>query len=116
MIPALALILAFQLSGEAAARATGLPVPGPVLGMIALVVTLTVFPRLGDTIAPAAQVILSALTLFFVPAGVGVIAHFGVLRDAGPALAVALVVSTVAAIAAGALTFAAVARLTGKGT
>jgi putative effector of murein hydrolase LrgA (UPF0299 family) len=115
MIPALALILAFQLGGEALARAVGLPVPGPVLGMIALVATLTAFPRLGDTLAPAAQTILSALTLFFVPAGVGVIAHLGVLRDAGPALAVALVASTVAAIAVGALVFAAVARLTGKG-
>lgn len=115
MIPALAVILAFQLGGEAAARATGLPVPGPVLGMVALVAALTAFPRLGATLAPAAQAILSALTLFFVPAGVGVVAHGGVLRDAGPALALALVVSTVAAIAAGALVFAAVARMTGKG-
>ncbi|MFN6977506.1 MAG: CidA/LrgA family protein [Gemmobacter sp.] len=113
MIPALATILAFQLGGEAISRGLGLPVPGPVIGMIALVGAMTAAPRLGTMLTPAAQGILGNLTLFFVPAGVGVIAHAGVLRDAGPALALALVVSTIAAIAAGALAFAAVARLTG---
>jgi putative effector of murein hydrolase LrgA (UPF0299 family) len=115
MIAALVVILGFQLLGEAIARATGLPVPGPVIGMLGLVAALASIPGLGARIAPTAQGILGALTLFFVPAGVGVIAHLGVLREAGPALALALVVSTVAAIAAGALAFVAVARLTGRG-
>jgi len=114
MIPAIATILGFQLAGTVLSRAFALPLPGPVLGMVALVLTCTLAPRVGEAIRPTAQGLLQHLSLLFVPAGVGVVAHIGVLRDAGPALALALVVSTIAAIAVGALTFAAVARLTGN--
>jgi len=115
MIHALALILTFQLGGEAAARALGLPVPGPVLGLAALVLALALLPRLAALIRPTAQGILAHLALLFVPAGVGVVGHLGTLgAEAGP-LALALVGSTVLAIAVGAGVFVAVARLTGAG-
>ncbi|WP_343116231.1 CidA/LrgA family protein [Ostreiculturibacter nitratireducens] len=113
MIPALATILAFQLAGEAAARAFDLPLPGPVLGMVALVAAFLASPRLAAAIRPTAQGLLAHLSLLFVPAGVGVVAHMGVLRDEGLGIFVALVVSTILAIAVGAVTFAAVARITG---
>lgn len=113
MIPALATILAFQLAGEATARAFDLPLPGPVLGMVALVAAFLASPRLAAAVRPTAQGLLAHLSLLFVPAGVGVVAHLGVLRDAGVAIFAALLVSTVLAIAVGALAFAGVARLTG---
>lgn len=113
MIPALATILAFQLAGEVVARGLDLPLPGPVLGMVALVAAFLASPRLAEMIRPTAQGLLAHLSLLFVPAGVGVVAHLSVLRDAGVAIFVAIVVSTVLAIIAGALAFAAVARLTG---
>ena len=53
------------------------------------------------------------LTFGVVPAGTGVIGHLDKITAQGPALAVVLIVSTVAAIAAGALAFAGVARLLG---
>ena len=112
MIPALATILAFQLMGEVAARSLDLPLPGPVLGMVALVAAFLAQPRLARAVQPTAQGLLAHLSLLFVPAGVGVVAHFGVLRDAGPAIFLALLLSTAVAIGAGALAFAAVARLT----
>ncbi|NLE18494.1 MAG: CidA/LrgA family protein, partial [Propioniciclava sp.] len=34
MIGGLALLLAFQLVGELVVRLTGLPIPGPVIGMV----------------------------------------------------------------------------------
>ena len=40
MLPWLALLLVFQLAGEAARHALALPVPGPVLGMLALLLAL----------------------------------------------------------------------------
>ncbi|MFC2970058.1 CidA/LrgA family protein [Acidimangrovimonas pyrenivorans] len=115
MIPALTVILLCQLAGEVAARALGLPLPGPVIGMALLLAALVLSPRLVARVRPVAQGILGNLSLLFVPAGVGVVGHLGVLTREGPALLVALVLSTVLAIAVGALVFAAVARLVGEG-
>ena len=114
MIPALALILAFQLGGEVAARGLGLPLPGPVVGMVALLGACLVRPALAGLLRPVAGGLLAHLSLFFVPAGVGVIAHLPLLRSEGAALAAAVAVSTILAILAGAWAFAAVARLTGS--
>ncbi|MDO5641939.1 MAG: CidA/LrgA family protein [Paracoccus sp. (in: a-proteobacteria)] len=114
MIPGLTLILCFQLLGEIATRGLGLPMPGPVAGLILLLSGCCLSRRLGDVIRPVARGILGHLSLFFVPAGVGIIAHWPILSRHGPGLAVVLIVSTVLAIAVAALSFAAVQRLTGK--
>lgn len=113
MIRALAIILGFQLAGEAASRAFSLPLPGPVLGLIGLVITCILRPAVAEAIRPTAAGLLAHLSLFFVPAGVGIVAHLDLLRTHGLGLAVALTGSTVLAIAAGAWAFTAVARLTG---
>lgn len=112
MIPALLALFLSQLAGEAAARALQLPLPGPVLGMLLLLVAFAVFPPLVAAIRPLAQGILGHLSLLFVPAGVGVIGHLNRLGAEGGAILLAVFVSTVLAITVGALTFAAVARLT----
>lgn len=113
MILALALLLGFQLAGEVTARALGLTLPGPVLGMAFLLVAMIAAPRLAETVRAAAQGLLSHLSLLFVPAGVGVVGHLERLgADGGPIL-IAIVLSTILAIAAGALAFTAVARLMG---
>lgn len=114
MIPALTIILCFQLIGEVGSRVLGLPLPGPVIGLVLLVGVGVARPALADKIRPVAQGLLGHLSLFFVPAGVGVIAHLPTLAQHGLGLALALIVSTLLAIAAGALTFTAVARMTGS--
>ncbi|AUH35358.1 CidA/LrgA family protein [Paracoccus tegillarcae] len=114
MIWTLAVILSFQLVGEVASRGLGLPLPGPVIGLLLLVAACMVRPALAERIRPTSQGLLQHLSLFFVPAGVGVVAHMGLIRDQGLALALAIAGSTVLAIAAGALAFVAVARLTGS--
>lgn len=113
MIPALLTLLAAQLAGEALTRLTGAPLPGPVAGMLLLLAGFALIPRLLDLVRPLATGILGNLSLLFVPAGTGVIGHLDKITAYGPALIVVLVVSTLAAIAAGALAFALVARLTG---
>lgn len=114
MVPALSIILIFQLVGEVISRALHLPLPGPVLGMVGLVLALQMIPPLGALIRPAAQGLLANLALLFVPAGVGVVAHLPTIAAHGLALAVSLVVSTLLAIIVGALTFTWVARLVGS--
>lgn len=115
MIPALVILLCFQLVGEVAARGLGLPLPGPVIGLVLLVVSCSLRPALAERLRPVVQGLLGNLSLFFVPAGVGVVAHLGEFRSDGLAIAVALIASTALAIAVGALVFVQVVRLTGRG-
>jgi len=75
-------LLACELAGEVIVRLVNAPIPGPVVGMMLLFVLL----RLRRT-SPTAGVVrvgeylLGHLQLFFVPAGVGVVAYLAVLRD-----------------------------------
>jgi holin-like protein len=112
MIPALVTLLGFQLAGEVLSRALALPLPGPVLGMLGLVAAFGLFPRLVELVRPTAQGLLANLSLLFVPAGVGVVAHLHELEVNALAIGLALVVSTPLAIVVGALVFTGVARLT----
>ena len=106
MIPALAALLVFQLIGEALVRTLGVPVPGPVVGMALLLLTLVLRPSLLPAIKPTAQTLLQHLSLLFVPAGVGVMLHLQRLGDEALAIGVALVVSTLVGLASAALTMA----------
>ncbi len=113
MIPALAIILTFQLIGETLSHWLDLTLPGPVIGLVLLVVSGLIRPQLIDFLRPAAVGLLGNLSLFFVPAGVGIIAHLGALTDNLIGISTALVVSTVLAIAVAALTFSWAAKWTG---
>jgi holin-like protein len=113
MVVSVTLILIFQLVGEVAVRLIGLPVPGPVAGMVLLLAAMLALPRLAAAVQVAGAGILQHLSLLFVPAGVGVVGHLATLGGQGVAIAVALLASTVLAMAAAALVFVAVARLTG---
>ena len=118
MVGALALLLGCQLAGEAMARAVGLPVPGPVLGMALLFGLLVLRERLRPFDPPAdrtalgvvAAGLLGNLSLLFVPAGAGVVQQGPVLLRNGPGLLVALVVSTAMTLAVTGWVFAGVAR------
>lgn len=109
----LAVLLVCQLAGEALVRLTGLPLPGPVVGLVLLFVALSVRGRIHDDLARVANGLLAHLSLLFVPAGVGVILHLARIEAEWPAILVALVASTWLALAAGALTMRAVSRLIG---
>ena len=118
MLGALVLLLGCQLAGEAAARGSGLPVPGPVFGMALLFLFLAwrgrrhpEAPPVEDTaLGGVAVALLANLSLLFVPAGTGVVQQGHVLLQNGAGLIVALVVSTVLALAVTGWVFAAVAR------
>lgn len=112
MLNALTLILVCQLAGELLSAWAGLPVPGPVIGMVLLFVYLMVRGGISDNMAMTADGLLRHLSLLFVPAGVGVMLHFRLLEKDGLAVAAALVVSTLVAIA---VTGWVMAKLSGRG-
>jgi holin-like protein len=102
-------LLLFQCAGEALSYLLGLPVPGPVVGMLLLFVALRSRDSIPDSIAVAADGLAKHLSLLFVPAGVGVMMYFGRLAGEWLPIVVALLVSTIVAIALAAVIFAALA-------
>ncbi len=104
MLSALATLLSLQLAGEVVARWLDLPVPGPVLGMSALLAMLATRPSWLPSLKPVANGLLQHLSLLFVPAGVGVMLHLQRLGEEAWAIGVALLLSTWLGMATTALT------------
>jgi len=94
MLNALTLLVVCQFIGEITARFLGIPLPGPVLGLV-LLLALLVW-RGGPTPEQEAtgHWLLRHFGLLFVPAGVGVVTQFDVLGANWLALLVAIPVST----------------------
>ena len=125
MLRAFAILLVCQLAGEGITRALVLPLPGPVLGLVILVVLLFAVERRhlvdsatvdGKSLGKLANGLLAVLGILFVPAGVGVIQNLALLREYGAALAAALVVSTLLTLSVTVWVFVGVSRLMdGKG-
>lgn len=92
------ILLLCQLAGEVLAKATNLPIPGPVIGMVLLFAGIAIkggVPRgLGATTAG----LLDHLALLFVPAGVGIMSLLPLLSSEYPAIIAALIGSTVLTI------------------
>ncbi|WP_404364661.1 CidA/LrgA family protein [Marinobacter sp.] len=93
-------LLVYQLVGEIAVRLLNLPVPGPVLGMLMLFLTLMLRGKAPESVDTASTALLSHLSLLFVPAGVGMMVHFGRIADEWLPIVVVLVVSTLITMAA----------------
>ena len=75
-------LLGCQAVGEVAVRVTGIPVPGPVVGMVVLFVALQLRrPHHLAGVFVVSDALLHHLQLLFVPAGVGVVVHLALLRD-----------------------------------
>lgn len=111
MIGTIALILVFQLAGEVLVRLVEIPVPGPVAGMLLLFIALAVRGSVPEEVSAFANGLLSHLSLLFVPAGVGVIVHAERLSGIWPTILVAVIVSTLLAVAVTALVLSGVRRL-----
>ena len=99
MLNALTLLVLCQFVGEVFARGVGLPIPGPVVGLLLLLVGLIVRARLGrggpgEALTAAATGLLGNLGLLFVPAGVGVVTQLDALGRNWLPVAASILVST----------------------
>ncbi|QTF91203.1 CidA/LrgA family protein [Halomonas sp. BM-2019] len=94
LIMGMSVLLICQFLGELLARGLMLPVPGPVFGMVILLVGLMVRGKVPKSLRMTGEGLLRYLTLLFVPAGVGLMVHFRQIgQDLWPIL-VTLLVST----------------------
>jgi putative effector of murein hydrolase LrgA (UPF0299 family) len=123
MIASLSLILLCQLAGEVIVRALALPMPGPVLGLLFLLLLLLARDRFallargplqGDGVENASRGLLANLSLLFVPAGVGVVQKLDLIAAHGIAVAAVLAVSVVVTLLVTVGTFLAASRLMGR--
>ena len=85
-------------------------VPGPVIGMALLFAALALRGGPAPALRETCQNLLQHLSLLFVPAGVGVMLHFGRIGGEWLPLAASLVGSTLLAIAVTALVLRALMR------
>jgi len=95
MLSAITQLLLFQLAGEVLARALNLPIPGPVIGMLLLLVFFQMREGPAKELKSTSQTILQNLSLLFVPAGTGIMVHLQRVADEWLALLLSLLISTV---------------------
>lgn len=94
LLNGICIILVCQLTGEFVVQLLDAPVPGPVVGFLLLFAGLLIRGEVPSSVRTVADTLLGYLALLFVPAGVGLVVHFGLIRDAWIAITAALVIST----------------------
>ena len=99
MLRALTGLILCQFAGEVIARAAGLAMPGPVLGLVLLLAILAVRGGPDEAMRSTTAGLLRHLSLLFVPAGVGVITQLDALGRDWLAIAAAITVSTALGLA-----------------
>ena len=124
MIASLSLILVCQLIGEVIVRGFALPMPGPVVGLMLLLLLLLARDRFaqlargplqGGGVETASRGLLANLSLLFIPAGVGVVQKLDLLAEHGIAIMAVLAVSVVVTLLATVATFVVASRLMARG-
>lgn len=124
MIASLSLILICQLIGEVIVHALHWPMPGPVLGLVILLLLLLARdhfavlargPLQGDGVEGASRGLLAHLSLLFIPAGVGVVQKLDLLAEHGIAILAILAASVVVTLLVTVATFLAASHLLVRG-
>ena len=99
MILQCAVLFAFLALGELTVWLTGVPVPSSIIGMLFLAASLKAgWVRL-ESVDKVADFLVRNLGFFFVPAGVGVMRCFGIIRDQWIQIVGATIISTFIIIA-----------------
>ena len=94
MIKGIAYIFCFLFLGESISSLLHIPVPGNVIGMILITMSLKFgLIKLDDVKAPA-EFLVKNMALFFVPPGVGIILYFDMIKNDWLAVIVSLFAGT----------------------
>lgn len=106
MLIAIFTILVLQLIGEALQKYFNLSIPGPVIGLILMLLTLmmtnskklNMLTPLRTNIINTSETLLSYLSLLFVPIGVGVVMHLQLLEMQLLRILVVILIGTMSTI------------------
>ncbi|HBW13624.1 MULTISPECIES: CidA/LrgA family protein [Proteiniclasticum] len=91
----LAWVLLILLLGEAVRVFSGISIPGTVIGMILLFLLLLSGLLKLEQIADISKFLLDHLAFLFVPAGVGLMSNFQVIKEAWLPILAIILISTV---------------------
>lgn len=98
MIHGLLQLLIFQMLGEVVSRFLIPSIPGPVVGLVLLLIFLGWLGDVPKNINLVGAAILQHLGLLFIPAAVGVVMFWPLLQEHIAAVLLALILSVVATI------------------
>lgn len=117
MVSGFLILLCCQLVGELLVTFLAVPIPGSVVGMVVLLVGLIVIGKVPEGLRLSSEGLLKVLPLLLVPAGVGLMTHFGVLAEYWGQLLIALFISTLVTmfVVAGLLKLMSKEKLSGDG-
>ncbi len=94
MIRSLAIVFGCLAAGELLVRLSGIPLPASVAGMLLLTLLLQLRVVKLSWVQGMSDFLVSNIGFFFVPPGVGLMVHFGIIRASFWPIVVSTVVST----------------------
>ena len=105
MLKSVFIILLYQLIGELFQKFFGLSIPGPVIGLVLLLLTLLLIQKrqrvvpIKEDLFNSAEILLNYLPLLFIPVGVGVVMHLSLLEDNLASVVFVIILGTLSTIA-----------------
>lgn len=97
LVSGLAIILLFQLVGLALEQIPGMPMPGPISGMVLFFLYLVITGGGYEPEREAAHHLLSHMALFYIPAGAGIVTVGALLMEQALGITLALTLGTLVA-------------------
>lgn len=113
LLPHFATLIAFQIGAELFVRHFQLRLPGPLVGMVAVLVFLFVRRNAPDGLKQVAKTVIDNLNLFFLPAGTAVVTATSLISSDVQAIVIAVVFSTLISLAITAAIATTITRLKG---
>ena len=105
MLNSVFIILLYQLIGELFQKFFGLSIPGPVIGLVLLLLTLLIIQKrqrvvpIKEDLYNSAEILLNYLPLLFIPVGVGVVMHLSLLEDNLASVVFVIILGTLSTLA-----------------
>lgn len=105
VLSAVTALFVMQILGEALVRLSGLPLPGPLVGMLLMLAALIAYGRVPVGLRDTCHHSLKHLMLLFIPLVAGIMVYFDELMRNGLPFILACVVGVALTIVVTALTF-----------
>ncbi|PHO10848.1 hypothetical protein CPG37_03100 [Malaciobacter canalis] len=99
MLKGIIVLLIFQFLGECITKLFSLLIPGPVIGMILLLLFLMIRKSSFKSLDNAVFIHLRYLPMLFIPAAMGIITQADILQKEFWAILISLVLGTIIALA-----------------
>ncbi|WEG73524.1 CidA/LrgA family protein [Vagococcus intermedius] len=93
------LIISFSYLGEIVSKLFNLPIPGSVIGMLLLFTALYFKVVKVEEVDTVGTFLLDNLSILFLPAGVGIMVYFPVIRETWWSLLIITIITTVLTMA-----------------